>query len=69
MPLKIRTIRDAAEEGYRFNGNCKCGWSGWIEPAELVQQGHGDKLVSADFRCLRCGQVADVRLHPPAPKR
>jgi hypothetical protein len=69
MPLKISTIRDAAEEGYRFAGNCKCGWSGWIEPADLVAQGHGHKKISSDFRCLRCRKIADVRLHPPARRR
>jgi poly-D-alanine transfer protein DltD len=68
MPLTIRTIRDAHEEGYRINGTCKCGWSGWIDLAKLIEEGLGDEPISKDFR-HSCGRVADVRLHPPAPKR
>lgn len=70
MPLKIRTIRDAAEEGYWFDVECKpCGRSQKVYPAELVAAGYGDKPFDADFHCSVCGKMADVRLHAPAPQR
>lgn len=70
MPLSIRTIRDAAEDGYRFAVECrKCKRSEFVTATELVEQGQGDKPITADFRCRGCGQVAEVRLHPPAPTR
>lgn len=70
MPLTIRTIRDAAEEGYWLSVECaKCKRSDRIEPRDLIAQGHGDKKISADFRCSRCGKVAEARLHAPAPRR
>lgn len=70
MPLAIRTIRDAAEEGYWFDVECRpCGRSERVNPADLVAAGHGDKPYDADFQCGRCGKTADVRLHAPAPQR
>lgn len=70
MPLTIRTIRDAAEEGYWFDVECAhCKRSEKVYPQELVAAGYGDRPYDADFECSRCGRKADVRLHAPAPQR
>lgn len=68
MPLKISTLRDAHEDGYRIAYDCKQCGSGWIDLERLIREGYGEKpVVGSKFRCSQCGKVAETRLHPPAP--
>jgi hypothetical protein len=68
MPLTIRTLKDAHEEGYRIHADCKCGRNEWVDLQELINRGFGDYTITdRKFRCS-CGRVADTRLHAPAPK-
>jgi hypothetical protein len=69
--LRIRTVRDCIQNGYRIHGECRpCGRFEWLDLDALVREGYGDRsIIGAEFRCRRCRRPAQTRLHAPAPRR
>lgn len=68
QPIILRTYRDLLEQRYRLAFYCESAAcernNTWLDLAELVNRGWGERPYIGDRLKCSCGRPASIRVHP-----